>query len=69
MRTNGLETHRVRVVGGTPFRVTCVACRKQTQTDREPIYADLDGKPWVDYYCRNCALARGADLSQAETTC
>jgi len=57
-----LQSHRVNLVTGTPFRVTCVSCGKQTQTDREPMYADLDGKPWVDYYCGPCAINNGAKL-------
>lgn len=61
-----LSTHRVRLVTGTPFQVKCIECGKVTTTNREPVYADLDGKPWVDYYCRPCALGRGADLSESE---
>lgn len=30
--------------------------------DVKRAYADLDGKPWVDYYCAVCAVAKGAKL-------
>ncbi len=55
-----LKNHRVELVSGTPFRVTCIACQKQGYSDRQPFYADLDGKPWVDYYCEPCADRLGA---------
>jgi len=29
---------------------TCIKCGKKTPE----VYADLDGKPFVDYYCEEC---------------
>lgn len=75
MRTDSLATHRVRIVTGTILTgLHCIACRRQLTNDSrvnrpprtitEPTraYADLDGKPFVDYYCYQCATAMGADL-------
>ena len=42
-------------VTGTPFGVTCYKCGKHTQTDRELVYADLQGESWKAYYCNDCA--------------
>ena len=43
-------------VGPTPaFRVTCVRCGFSTASDRSVFYANTEGKPWHDYYCRDCA--------------
>jgi len=38
-------------------RITCVKCELvyHVNCDEVPVYADLDGKPWIDYYCAHCA--------------
>lgn len=64
-----LVTHRLRLVTGTPLAYRCVSCKKGLallSRDNEPAYADLDGKPFVDYYCATCATAKGATLSLVE---
>lgn len=76
MRTDGINdrlpllTHRVRMVTGPTLSFQCVACRcsiSSNPSDTKGLrarqaYADLDGKPWVDYYCYPCATKLGADL-------
>ena len=37
------------------IKVSCVACGKKVATNQEPVYADIDGDPFVDYYCYQCA--------------
>lgn len=59
-----LKLHRVLRVTGPAFRLECIKCGKKTQSDREPVYADLDGKPFVDYYCKPCAISAGATLEE-----
>ena len=48
---------------GPCFRFLCVKCGRREQsitTDgRENAYADLNGKPFVDYYCLKCAEEEG----------
>ena len=46
-------------VTGTPFTCVCVRCKCITRAGDGcgPVYADLDGTPWVDYYCEPCARA------------
>jgi len=52
-------------VTGQPFAVTCIKCGKKSLTGDETkdhigriitevFYADLDGKPFTDYYCQSC---------------
>jgi hypothetical protein len=36
------------------FLVTCIKCGKKVMSDIQPTYADLDGKPFKDYYCFKC---------------
>ena len=65
---NDLATHRVELVTGQPIRLHCIACGRELSNmpEHHPkltrAYADLDGKPFVDYYCSDCATARGAKL-------
>ncbi len=64
--TASLATHRVELVGGQSIKLNCVACHRaihNTPGYPNRAYADLDGKPWVDYYCYACATDRGADLA------
>jgi len=43
---------RLELVNPTPvFQVTCIACGRKMLSNQEPIYADLDGEPFRDYYC------------------
>lgn len=42
-------------VDGTPFTVTCVKCGRKAMSDKVNYYADIDGKPYKDYYCPTCA--------------
>lgn len=60
-----LSTHRIRLVTGPALQLNCVGCGTGLQLNsrtRERAYADLDGKPFVDYYCRPCAMALGATI-------
>jgi hypothetical protein len=42
-------------VNPTPvFLVTCIKCGKNYHSDTAVTYADLEGKPFKDYYCVNC---------------
>ncbi len=69
-----LATHRLRLVTGPPIILHCIACgRKLSNTPQGALrapraYADLDGKPFVDYYCHACARAQGASLEDAHAT-
>ena len=60
---------RMHIVTGTPFTVKCVNCGVRVLAGgsftshganevpfgtQRPVYADLDGKPFVDYYCEPC---------------
>jgi hypothetical protein len=40
------------------FSCVCIDCNKAI-LPREPRKADLDGKPFVDYYCEKCAKQKG----------
>ncbi len=66
MPTNTLQSHRVLLVGGPAMAFTCVNCEIPLTSDSQAItnraFADLDGKPWVDYYCYTCASKLGAKL-------
>jgi hypothetical protein len=35
-----------------PIKLQCVKCGKMVDADK--LLADLDGKPFVDYYCKEC---------------
>lgn len=37
------------------FSCRCCCCNKAMQTDREEVYADLEGTPFKAYYCATCA--------------
>lgn len=40
------------------FSVYCKRCNKRTaHTTDQPIYADLDGTAFKDYYCTSCAYS------------
>lgn len=48
----------LQLVTGRKFSCACVACKRRLEagTDsREHVYADLDGRAFVDYYCALCA--------------
>lgn len=57
----------VKVSGQPAFRYTCVRCQKVGEVGltspnyrgevekRADVFADLEGKPFVDYYCEKCA--------------
>lgn len=36
------------------FHCHCRKCGKDLQSDREPIFADLDGTAFQDWYCETC---------------
>lgn len=40
---------------GKPFTVGCCKCNARLDLGRQPIIADLDGAPFRDYYCADCA--------------
>ncbi len=64
-QTNELSNHRVELVEGQPIQLNCVACQRAIHNRPgypNRAYADLDGKPWVDYYCYTCVTDRGAKL-------
>ena len=48
-------------VTGKPFRCTCVQCGWRNSTDNEDFTADLDGKPFKDYYCSKCTQKLNAE--------
>ena len=67
--TMQLANHRVELVTGQPIRLNCVVCDRAIHNHTgypNRAYADLDGKPWVDYYCFACATERGANLDAQE---
>ena len=37
------------------FRVKCAVCGKEGWSSEGDWFADLDGEPFVDYYCERCA--------------
>jgi hypothetical protein len=50
---------------GTPFICTCISCGKRLQSNRQDLgllFADLDGKPFLDYYCQECKEKREQPL-------
>jgi hypothetical protein len=38
------------------FLTHCVKCARPLDSVGEAIYADLDGAPFHDYYCRRCMV-------------
>ena len=48
------------------FIVDCVGCRRRLQSNRERIYADAEGKPYVDYYCGVCFNAKRGGKEDAQ---
>ncbi len=66
--TTSLASHRVELVTGQPIRLHCIACgRELSNVDAHHpklprAYADLDGKPFVDYYDAECARKLGANV-------
>lgn len=42
-------------VGGPAVYLRCVVCGKRQLTGRDVVFADLDGRPFEDYYCANDA--------------
>jgi len=40
-----------------PFSTFCCRCgvKLRIEENHPPVYADLDGKEFVDYYCTECA--------------
>jgi hypothetical protein len=43
-------------VTGREFIIDCVKCgAKLYAGDGHDIYADIEGKPFKDYYCKTCA--------------
>ncbi len=58
-----LEGHRVVLVTGTPFYSDCIRCGETMNSGIARVFADLDGKPWQDYYCESCAIFAGAKLA------
>lgn len=62
-----IEFHKVAVADSGPLTFTCIDCgAKVTQADKTtvkrnghmagPVFANLQGKPFVDYYCQPCAV-------------
>ena len=49
---------RLEKVSPPDFWFACKGCNK-TVSSRDA-YADLDGKPFTDFYCENCALGASA---------
>lgn len=45
--------------GSGHFYVNCVGCGKLLNTQKHKVYADIDGIPFVDFYCEECANAKG----------
>lgn len=51
----------VTLRGNGPLCFLCCACGgRATQTESRPVYADLDGRPFIDYYCHECATMSDA---------
>lgn len=40
-----------------PLRFICTNCGRWADQAQATVYADLDGVPFVDYYCAPCATA------------
>lgn len=36
------------------FNCVCIFCGKAMATTHEKVYADLKGRPFMDYYCEEC---------------
>lgn len=62
MRTDRIARPRMVRVSNDPhaFIVACGACGQTLHTLTVAVYADLDGKPFVDYYCESCRAEREA---------
>jgi hypothetical protein len=46
---------RIEKVDASPiFRTWCIVCGRRLESDKEPIFADLDGEPFKAYYCAAC---------------
>lgn len=47
---------KLQPVSPTPaFTAQCIVCKRRVQSDRGAIFADIEGTPWQDYYCAECA--------------
>ncbi len=46
------------VTEGPHFRCKCLVCRKWVQTDRDKVWADLNGPAFEAYYCEACKAER-----------
>lgn len=45
---------KLEIVTGIPFISYCKFCGRTMNSGNEPVYADLHGKPFEDYYCLIC---------------
>lgn len=44
--------------GFSKWKCLCVVCGTWLHSNKHKIFADLDGTPFVDYYCEECANAK-----------
>lgn len=47
---------KVRQHQSGPLTFACIRCGHRFQQNRKLIYADLEGKAFVDYYCEDCTV-------------
>lgn len=65
----------LQIVTGPPFTATCISCEKRVIAGSKglpfgtelPVYADLNGKPFTDYYCSSCAADLRAKANMVVT--
>lgn len=41
----------------TYFMALCQHCEKVLDSKKDEIFADLEGEPFLDYFCRSCVEA------------
>ena len=49
-----MRLDKVQLLPGQNIMLDCQRCLKSLRSIQGAIYADLDGKPWVDYYHAAC---------------
>lgn len=57
MKLQRVHSVREPAVAAHFVRTICVGCR--AAITMWEAYADLEGEPWVDYYCQPCAAKAG----------
>jgi L-lactate utilization protein LutB len=46
----------VPIHNAMPLTFRCIKCERKVNQAHAPVYADIQGKAYEDYYCQDCAL-------------